>query len=76
VVSEAWDAGWSASVDDAPAPIVRVNHAEMAIALAPGIHRVLLSYRTPGLAAGAALAALAAAGLGLAAGGVTRRKRS
>ena len=27
VVSEGWDPGWSAAVDDAPAPIVRVNHA-------------------------------------------------
>jgi hypothetical protein len=60
VVSEAWDGGWSAAVDDAPAPIVRVNHAEMAVALAPGIHRVLFSYRTPGLASGAVLAALTA----------------
>ena len=66
VVSEAWDRGWSATVDDARAPIVRVNHAEMAVALGPGIHRVVLSYRTPGLVAGAILGALAAIGLGVA----------
>jgi hypothetical protein len=65
VVSEGWDRGWSAAVDDARAPIVRVNHAEMGIALGPGIHRVVLSYRTPGLALGAILAALAAASLGV-----------
>jgi hypothetical protein len=72
VVSEAWDGGWSAAVDDVPAPIVRVNHAEMAVALAPGIHRVLFSYRTPGLALGAVLAALTALVLGLS---VTRGAR-
>ena len=40
--------------------IVRVNHAEMAVALGPGIHRVVLSYRAPGLVSGAILAALGA----------------
>jgi len=76
VVSEAWDGGWSAAVDDAPAPIVRVNHAEMAVALAPGIHRVLLSYHTPGLALGAVLAALTALVLGFAVAREARGKRS
>jgi hypothetical protein len=65
VVSEGWDRGWSATVDDARAPIVRVNHAEMAVALEPGIHRVVLTYRTPGLALGAILAALTALVLGV-----------
>ena len=76
VVSEAWDGGWSAAVDDAPAPMVRVNHAEMAVALAPGIHRVLLSYHTPGLALGAVLAALTALVLGFAVAREARGKRS
>jgi hypothetical protein len=66
VVTEAWDGGWSAAVDDARAPIVRVNHAEMAVVLGPGIHRVVLSYRTPGLVVGAILGALAATFLGVA----------
>jgi uncharacterized membrane protein YfhO len=65
-VTEGWDPGWSAAIDDARAPIVSVNHAEMAVALGPGIHRVVLSYRTPGLAIGVILAALAALGLGVA----------
>jgi hypothetical protein len=38
----------------------------MAVALGPGIHRVVLSYRTPGLVFGAILAALGAIGLGVA----------
>lgn len=66
VVSEGWDLGWSAEVDDVPAKVVRVNHAEMAVPLRPGIHRVVFSYRAPGLVGGAILAALAAAGIGVA----------
>jgi hypothetical protein len=76
VVSEGWDRGWSAAVDDAPAPIVRVNHAEMAVALAPGIHRVVLTYRTPGLALGGVLGALTALVLGVSVARGARRKRS
>jgi hypothetical protein len=76
VVSEGWDRGWSATVDDAGAPIVRVNHAEMAVALGPGIHRVVLTYRTPGLALGAVLAALTALLLGVSVARGARGKRS
>ncbi len=76
VVSEGWDRGWSAAVDDAPAPVVRVNHAEMAVALGPGIHRVVLTYRTPGLALGAILAALTALVLGVSVARGARAKRS
>ena len=60
VVSEGWDRGWSAAVDDAPAPIVRVNHAEMAVALALGT----------------ALGALTALLLGVSVARGARRKRS
>jgi hypothetical protein len=76
VVSEAWDRGWSAAVDDQRAPIVRVNHAEMAVALGPGIHRVVLAYRTPGLALGAILAALTTLALGVSVARGARRERS
>jgi hypothetical protein len=66
VVSEGWDLGWSAEVDDVPAKVVRVNHAELAVPVGPGIHRAVFSYRAPGLVAGAILAAVAAAGIGVA----------
>jgi hypothetical protein len=66
VVSEAWDLGWSAQVDDARAGIVRVNHAEMAVPMGPGLHRVVFSYRAPGLLWGTILAAVGAVFLGLA----------
>jgi hypothetical protein len=72
VVSEGWDLGWSAEVDDVPAKVVRVNHAQMAVPLGPGIHRLVFSYRAPGLVVGAILAALAAAGIGVALAGAGR----
>jgi len=66
VVTEGWDLGWSGEVDGARASIVRVNEAEMGLALGPGTHRVVLSYRSPGLLVGLLFAAAAALGLGLA----------
>jgi uncharacterized membrane protein YfhO len=67
VVAAAWDRGWEATVDGVPAPIVRVNHAEMAVPIEGGIHRVVFRHHARGLLAGVAVAALAALGLGLAA---------
>jgi hypothetical protein len=75
VVTEGWDLGWSASVDDARAPLVRANHAEMAVPIGPGIHRVVLSYRAPGLVVGALLAAVAAVALARAAAPSAKRRR-
>ena len=66
VMAAAWDRGWTASIDDRAVPLLRVNHAEMAVPLEAGIHRVVLRYHARGLAAGLALAAAAAAGIGLA----------
>ena len=63
VVSEGWDPGWSAQVDDKAAPVARVNQAEMAVTLGPGIRRVVLSYEPPGLVLGALLAAVGALGI-------------
>jgi hypothetical protein len=63
VVTELWDRGWRAEVDDLPARVFRVNHAEMGMALGPGIHRVVLRYRVPGLREGIALAVSGAVGL-------------
>jgi len=48
----------------------------MAVALGPGIHRVVLTYRTPGLALGTVLAALTALLLGVTVARGARGKRS
>ena len=65
VVAESWDAGWTARLDGQPAPLLRANHAQMAITLAPGLHRAVLRYRTPGLVQGLALSGAGAALLAL-----------
>ncbi len=65
VVSEAWDPGWSAQVDGAPAPIHRVNLAQMGVVLDDGIHRVRFRYRPRGLRGALALAAAGAVALAL-----------
>jgi hypothetical protein len=65
VVAQGFDPGWSARVDDRPASVVRVDHAQLGIVLPAGPHHVALRYRARGLLAGAWLAAAAAAGLAL-----------
>ena len=57
VVTDAWDRGWRARLDDGPARLLRVNHGEMGVVTPEGWHRVTLAYRPEGLGAGIALAA-------------------
>ncbi|HEY3119558.1 MAG TPA: YfhO family protein [Vicinamibacteria bacterium] len=63
VVAEAWDRGWSAEVDGHAARIFRVDHAQMALPLPAGRHRIALRYHARGLLAGAGLSLGAALGL-------------
>jgi len=73
VVAESWDPGWTAVVDDRPQAVYRVNHAELAVALGPGAHRVLLRHSAVGLGEGLLLMALALAGM--VASGLRQRAR-
>jgi hypothetical protein len=66
VVTEGWDPGWSARVDEAPRPLVRANAVHMGLVLGPGTHRVELTHRPRGLTAGLVLAGLGVALLGAA----------
>jgi hypothetical protein len=63
VVSETWDAGWSATVDGAAAPVLRANLAFRAVAVPAGSHRVAFSFRpvylTQGLLGSAAFLLIA-----------------
>lgn len=68
VLNDAFYAGWSASVDGVPAPILPANGAVRAVEVPPGAHRVVFTYRMPGLFEGAwvslgTLLGLLAAGL-------------
>jgi hypothetical protein len=45
-VSRSYHQSWQAEIDGVPAPVIRANHALMAVPLpAPGEHRVVLRYR-------------------------------
>jgi uncharacterized membrane protein YfhO len=44
-ISRTYHPSWQAEIDGVPAPILRANHALMAVPLAPGDHRVVLRYR-------------------------------
>jgi hypothetical protein len=74
VLNDAFCPGWSATVDGAPARLLPANYLARGLWLEPGAHRVVFRYRTPGLAAGAALSALTLAAL--AAWAVRARRRA
>jgi hypothetical protein len=66
VVNEAWFPGWRATVDGAPAPVVRADHLVQAVPLAAGRHQVVLRFRPAYFVAPAWIAAATALGLLLA----------
>jgi hypothetical protein len=48
-LADAYYSGWSATVDGNPTPVLPTNVAGRGVLLAPGEHRVIFAYRTPGL---------------------------
>jgi len=60
---EAFDPGWSATVDGAPATVRPLNELGMAVDVPAGKHAVRLFYETPGRAVGVVLSAISLAGL-------------
>ena len=60
VVADTWMPGWSSTVDGRPSPVLRGDIAFRVIPLPrPGRHEVVMTYRAPGLALGAAITATA-----------------
>lgn len=57
VLAEAYDRGWRARVDGAPAPLFRANALFRAVPVAAGRHRVELAYRPAAVAWGAGVSA-------------------
>lgn len=70
VVAVANDRGWRATVDGERAAITDTDLAFIRVALAPGAHRVEITYRPPFLGAGLAISSLALVALAL----VSRRR--
>ncbi len=63
VFNEQFDTGWRATVDGAPAPILRANLFMRALELPPGEHEIVMSYHSPGLRFGIWLSLISIAGL-------------
>ena len=61
-VLEAYDPGWTATIDGSPAPVLKANPLGMEVAAPAGDHLVRLAYRTPGRTVGMLLS-LASIGL-------------
>jgi hypothetical protein len=78
VLADAYYSGWSATVDGKPTAILPANLAGRGLLLGPGPHRVVFSYRTPGLRLALGVSAatvLLGAGFGLAGWFRARRRR-
>src|SRR5262249_59104650 len=75
VLLDAYDAGWRARVDKAPAPVLRANVAFRAVPVAAGTHRVELDYRPAAVGAGLGLSAASGA-IALGAAVVSRRREA
>ena len=63
VLADTFASGWRAFIDGEAAPILAANHLFRGVRVPSGHHTIRFTYRTPGLAAGAVLSAVAAGGL-------------
>jgi uncharacterized membrane protein YfhO len=58
VLLDTFAKGWSATIDGAPAPILRAFGLYRAVAVPEGAHQVVFKYVAPGLATGAIISLL------------------
>jgi hypothetical protein len=75
VLADAFYPGWQATVDGIPAPILRANLMFRGLALAPGRHEIIFSYRPAAWRLGAAISLIALAALVAAVGATYIRRR-
>jgi hypothetical protein len=75
VIRNAWDEGWSATVDGRPSPVLRTDHLLQGVAVPTGRHEIRLTYRDPWLGRGFGLSAVVWLGLGIGVGAAAARSR-
>jgi len=76
VIRNAWDRGWSATVDGRPAPVLRTDYFLQGVPVPEGDHEIRLAYREPSIGLGIALSAVAwLAFLAIAAAALVIRRR-
>jgi hypothetical protein len=63
VIRNAWDRGWSATVDGEPAPVLRADYFLQAVAVPEGDHEIRLTYTDPNVGRGLMLSAVVWAAL-------------
>jgi hypothetical protein len=66
LVRNAWDEGWSATLDGRSVPVLRTDGFLQGIALPPGSHDLRLTYREPAIGTGLALSGIAWLGFAVA----------
>ena len=66
LIRNAWDEGWSATLDGRSVPVLRTDGFLQGIALPPGRHDVRLTYREPAIGTGLALSGIAWLGFAVA----------
>ena len=59
VLTDTWLPGWEATVDGVPVQLFRANGLYRAVAVGPGVHKVVFSYHAPGLDRGIGLSTAA-----------------
>ena len=75
LVRNAWDVGWSATLDGRAVPVLRADGFLQGIAVPVGQHRIRLTYREPAIGSGLALSAVAWLGFLVAVAVVVLRAR-
>ncbi|MDB5304166.1 MAG: hypothetical protein JWM97_1715, partial [Phycisphaerales bacterium] len=62
-MTEAWDPGWTATVDGVAAPVLCADDVFLAVPVAAGSHEVRFTFRTPGVVPGACISLASLASL-------------
>ena len=75
VVRNAWDEGWTATVDGEEAPVLHADHLLQGVAIPAGTHQVRLVYREPAIGRGLLLSGVAWLGFLVALGVTIARVR-